>query len=72
MPDRVLARADWYSPVINKTYHEMAEHYGTAVIPTGVRKPKEKADVEGVVGIRSTRKIATVQFNADFSPIHRL
>lgn len=22
--------SDWYTPKINKTYHEMAEHYGTA------------------------------------------
>jgi len=27
--------------VINKTYQEMAEHYGTAVIPARVRSPKE-------------------------------
>lgn len=26
----------------NKTYHEMAEHYGTAVIPARVRKPQDK------------------------------
>jgi transposase len=35
-------QASWYTPVINKTYHEMAEHYGTAVIPARVRKPKDK------------------------------
>ncbi|GHU77404.1 hypothetical protein AGMMS49992_25150 [Clostridia bacterium] len=33
--------------VLNKTYQEMAEHYGTAVIPTRVRAPKDKATVEG-------------------------
>jgi transposase len=37
--------------VLNKTYYEMAEHYGTAVIPTRVRAPKDKATVEGTVGI---------------------
>ena len=49
-----VQKTDWYSPVINKIYHEMAEHYGTAVIPTGVRKPKEKAMVERTVGMLST------------------
>src|SRR5215469_15960707 len=28
-----VQKADWYSPVINKTYNEMADYYGTAVIP---------------------------------------
>ena len=50
-----VQKADWYSPVINKTYHEMAEYYGTAVIPTGVRKPREKALVERTV--RNCKKI---------------
>jgi putative tricarboxylic transport membrane protein len=27
---------DWYTPLINKVYHEMAEHYATAVIPARV------------------------------------
>lgn len=33
--------------VINKTYQELAEHYGTAVIPARVRSPKDKPTVEG-------------------------
>lgn len=36
--------------VLNKTYQELAEHYGTAIIPTRVGKPKDKATVEGTVG----------------------
>lgn len=56
-----VVKADWYSPVINKVYHEMAEYYGTAVIPTGVRKPKEKASVEGTVGMLTTWIIAALR-----------
>lgn len=44
IPDNLktgVEKASWYSPVINKTYHEMAEHYSTAVIPARVRKPKD-------------------------------
>lgn len=37
--------------VLNKTYEEMAEYYGTIIIPTRVRKPKDKAAVEGSVGL---------------------
>jgi len=70
IPDNLktgVQKADWYSPVINKTYHEMAEYYGTAVIPTGVRKPKGKASVERAVGILSTWIIAALRNRQFFS-----
>lgn len=37
--------------VLNKTYIEMAEHYRTAILPCRVRSPKDKAMVEGTVGV---------------------
>lgn len=49
--------------ILNKTYQEMAEHYGTAVIPTRVRKPKDKATVEGTVGNVSNFVLAAVRSN---------
>lgn len=39
--------------VLNKAYNEMAEHYGTAILPCRVRSPKDKAMVEGTVGVIS-------------------
>jgi transposase len=39
-----------YEPGITRTYQEMAAHYGTAVVPTRVRKPRDKAKVE--VGVQ--------------------
>lgn len=36
VPDNLktgVEKASWYTPTINKTYHEMTELYGTAVIP---------------------------------------
>lgn len=39
----------YYEPDINPTYQEMAEHYGIAVIPARVRKPRDKAKVENHV-----------------------
>jgi transposase len=44
VPDNLktgVQKIDWYTPIINKSYHEMAEHYNTAVIPARVRKPKD-------------------------------
>jgi transposase len=40
---------DRYEPEINPTYQEMAEHYGTCVIPARVRKPRDKAKAENAV-----------------------
>jgi transposase len=39
-----------YEPDLNPTYQDLAEHYGLAVIPTRVRKPKDKAKAE--VGVQ--------------------
>ncbi len=36
----------YYEPEINPTYLEMAQHYGSAIIPARVRKPKDKAPAE--------------------------
>ena len=64
VPDNLktgVDRVERYTPVINKSYHEMAEHYGTAVIPARVRKPKDKPSVEGTVGNISTWIIAALR-----------
>ena len=46
---------------LNAVYHEMAEHYGTAIIPARVRKPKDKPNAEGSVGNISTWIIAPLE-----------
>ncbi len=70
VPDNLktgVDRVSWYTPVINKTYHEMAEHYETAVIPARVRRPKDKPNAEGTVGIISTWIIAALRSQEFFS-----
>jgi len=52
---------------INKNYSELAEHYGCAVIPARVKKPKDKAAVEGTVGYISTWIIAALRNCTFFS-----
>jgi transposase len=39
-----------YEPDLNPSYQEFARYYGVAVVPTRVRKPKDKAKVE--VGVQ--------------------
>jgi transposase len=70
VPDNLktgVEKTSSHSPVINKTYHEMAEHYGAAVIPARVRKPKDKPNAEGAVGIISTWIIAALRNQTFFS-----
>ncbi len=38
-----------YEPELNRTYQEMAAHYGVAVVPARPRKPRDKAKVEAGV-----------------------
>ena len=52
---------------INETYQEMAEHYGTAIIPARVRTPKDKPNVEGTVGNISTWITAALRNEQFFS-----
>lgn len=47
--------------VLNRTYEALGAHYGTAIMPTGVRKPKQKASVEGTVGKIATAVVARLR-----------
>jgi transposase len=53
VPDNLaqgVKRTCRYEPDLNPTYQELAQHYGVAVIPARVRKPRDKAKVE--VGVQ--------------------
>ena len=39
----------FYEPELNESYRDLSHHYGTAIIPAHVRKPKHKAKVEANV-----------------------
>ena len=54
VPDNLKAgvsKACFYEPDINPTYLDMANHYGTAVIPARVKKARDKAKVEVAVQV---------------------
>ena len=38
-----------YEPDVNRTYEDLAAHYGAVVVPARPRKPRDKAAVEGSV-----------------------
>lgn len=52
---------------LNKAYSELAEHYNTAILPCRVRSPKDKAMVEGTVGVISTFILAALRNNTFLS-----
>ena len=52
---------------LNRSYHEMAEYYGTAIIPARPIKPKDKPSAEGSVGVMSTWIIAALRNRKFFS-----
>jgi len=63
----VVHNGGWKDQQINKTYQELAEHYGTAIIPARVRTPKDKPNAEGTVGNISTWITAALRNEQFFS-----
>jgi transposase len=56
-----------YEPGINRTYQDLAEHYGFAVLPARVRKPRDKAKVEVAVQIVQRFVLARLRNRRFFS-----
>lgn len=54
-PKALLARACNAEPQLTALYRDFAEHYQATVIPARVRKPKDKAAVEGAVKVVTLR-----------------
>jgi len=50
-PKTAVTAACRYDPDLNPAYQELAEHYGTVVLPARVRKPRDKARAEN--GVRN-------------------
>lgn len=49
VPDNLksaVTKARRYEPDLNRAYSDFAEHYGVAILPARVRKPRDKAKVE--------------------------
>jgi transposase len=70
VPDQLrsaVSGPDRYEPDINRTFLEMAQHYGVAVIPARPRKPKDKSKVEAGVLIAQRWILATLRNLTFFS-----
>jgi len=62
-----ITKACFYEPAVNRSYQEMATHYGTAIIPARPRKPRDKAKVEVAVQIATRWIIAKLRNRTFFT-----
>lgn len=72
VPDNLksaVTKACRYEPTIQRTYEEMARHYGAAVIPARPYKPKDKAKAEVAVQV-AERWILAVIRNETYSSLN--
>jgi transposase len=62
-----VTSACFYEPDLNPTYQDMALYYGTAVLPTRVRHPRDKAKVETGVQVVERWVLAPLRNRTFFS-----
>ena len=55
-PRTAVHKPCYYEPEINDSYQELADHYGTAILPTRTYAPRDKAKVESAV-LHAERRI---------------
>lgn len=60
-PKALVARADRHEPTLTPVYADFARHFDLIVLPARVRKPKDKAAVEGAVKIIEMRILAAAR-----------
>jgi transposase len=64
VPDQLksgVTRACRYEPDVQRTYEEMAQHYGTTVVPARPMHPRDKAKVEVAVQIAQRWLLARIR-----------
>ena len=66
-PKTGVVRACRYEPVLHRSYQEMAEHYGTVILPARPRRPRDKAKVEAAVLIAERQILAALRDQRFFS-----
>jgi len=70
VPDNLrsgVAKAHRYEPDTNPTYQDLATHYGIAVMPARVRRPRDKAKVEAGVLVVERWILAALRKRTFFS-----
>ena len=66
-PKTAVIRPCRYEPLLHRSYQEMAEHYGTVILPARIRKPRDKAKAETGVQIAERQILAPLRDQRFFS-----
>lgn len=70
VPDNLksgVTKACWYEPEVNRSYLELARHYGTVILPTRTARPQDKAAVEVGVQVAERWVLAPLRKHRFFS-----
>lgn len=70
VPDNLktgVTKTNWQQPEIQKDYQDMANHYDTVILPARIRKPKDKPNVEAMVGDFETWILAAIRHQKFFT-----
>lgn len=70
VPDNLktgITKPSRYEPGINRTYQDLADHYGCVVLPTRIVRPRDKAKVEVAVQIVERFVLAKLRNRTFFS-----
>lgn len=74
VPDNLKAavvKTDRYEPSLNRVMEDMANHYGTVIVPAHPVHPKDKSNVEGTVRLVYMRVFAELR-NETFHSLDEL
>ena len=74
VPDNLksaVVKTDRYEPSLNRVMEDMANHYGTVVVPARPAHPKDKTNVEGTVRLVYMRVFAELR-NETFHSLEEL
>lgn len=63
----ILSHKKHEDPVINRAYQELADHYQTGLLPARILSPKDKAAVEGSVGLLTNHVMGKLRNRQFFS-----
>jgi transposase len=66
-PKTAIVKPDFYEPEAHITYQELADHYGTVILPARVRKARDKAKAEKGVQFSENWLLAPLRNRTFFS-----
>ena len=70
IPDNLktgVTDANYWDPVLNRSYHAFGRHHNVAIVPARVRKPRDKPSAENAVRLVEMWVLAPLRHRQFFS-----